>query len=153
LLRGDGQGGFQAVPGQKSGLLIYGEQRGAAVSDFDADGRPDLVVSQNGNETRLFRNAGARPGLRVRLEGPDANPTGVGARLRLRFGERAGPVRAITAGTGYWSQDSPVPVLATPQEPTALWVRWPGGGETVSDIPPGSREISIRPDGVLKRIR
>src|SRR6185503_10778294 len=39
LLRGDGKGGFVAVPGQTSGIKVDGEQRGAAVADFDRDGR------------------------------------------------------------------------------------------------------------------
>jgi enediyne biosynthesis protein E4 len=55
-LTGDGQGGLRAVPGQKSGVMVYGEQRGAAVADFDGDGRVDLVVTQNAAETRLFKN-------------------------------------------------------------------------------------------------
>ena len=33
LLRGDGKGGFTAVPGQVSGITVYGEQRGAAACD------------------------------------------------------------------------------------------------------------------------
>ncbi|MGH2626393.1 MAG: FG-GAP repeat domain-containing protein, partial [Anaerolineales bacterium] len=75
LLRGDGAGGLESVPGQRSGLLVYGEQRGAAYADFDGDGRLDLAVGQNGAATRLFRNAGARPGLRVRLVGTPSNPS------------------------------------------------------------------------------
>jgi hypothetical protein len=59
-LRGDGKGGFTVVPGQESGVVIYGEQRGAATGDLDSDGRPDLIVTQNGSTTRLFRNSGAR---------------------------------------------------------------------------------------------
>ena len=69
-LRGDGHGGLQPVPGQESGIKVYGEQRGAALCDYDHDGRVDLVVTQNGNQTRLFHNVGAKPGLRVRLAGP-----------------------------------------------------------------------------------
>src|SRR5262249_44751983 len=34
-LRNDEQGGFTALPGQESGVMVYGEQRGAAVCDFD----------------------------------------------------------------------------------------------------------------------
>ncbi len=59
-LRGDGKGAFVAVPGQESGVVVYGEQRGAAAGDLDGDGRPDLVVTQNGSTTRLFRNIGVR---------------------------------------------------------------------------------------------
>ena len=47
LLRGDGKGNLSPVPGQVSGLKIYGEQRGCAVADFDHGGRVDLVVTQN----------------------------------------------------------------------------------------------------------
>ena len=85
-LKGDGHGGLSPVPGQTSGILVYGEQRGAAVADFDGDGRVDLVVSQNGAETRLFRNKGAKPGLRVRLKGPPGNPCGIGAQMRVKTG-------------------------------------------------------------------
>ena len=49
------------MPGQESGVVVYGEQRGAAAGDLDGDGRPDLVVTQNGSTTRLFRNIGVRP--------------------------------------------------------------------------------------------
>jgi len=56
LLRGDGRGNFRAVPGQESGLLIYGEQRACAAADFDHDGAIDLVVTQNSGPTKLFRN-------------------------------------------------------------------------------------------------
>src|SRR5262249_19179380 len=48
LLKADGSGGFQVVPGQESGIKVYGQQRGAAAGDFDADGRLDLVLTQNG---------------------------------------------------------------------------------------------------------
>jgi hypothetical protein len=56
LLQGDGKGGFRAVPGEESGLLIYGEQRGCAVADIDHDGALDLVVTQNSGPTKLYRN-------------------------------------------------------------------------------------------------
>jgi hypothetical protein len=111
------------VPGQESGSK-FGEQRGAAVADFDKDGRVDLAVTQNGAATKLFRNRTAKPGLRVRLNGPPGNPDGVGAQIRIFFGERAGPIREIHAGSGYWSQDSAMQVMATPL-PKAIWIRGP----------------------------
>jgi hypothetical protein len=143
LMRGDGTGRLTPVPGQQSGLSVYGEQRGAAACDFDEDGRIDLVVTQNGAQTRLFQNANGKPGLRVRLKGPDSNPTGVGATIRLQFGKHMGPAREVRAGSGYLSQDSAVQVLGASEEPTSLVVRWPGGRTNLVAIPPGAREVTV----------
>jgi hypothetical protein len=152
-LRGDGRGGFAAVAGQVSGLLIYGEQRGAALSDFDADGRVDLVVAQNAAATRLFQNKMAKPGLRIRLKGPAGNPSGVGAVLRVVSGDRAGPAREIHAGAGYWSQDSAVQVLGAATAPTAVWVRWPGGQTNQFALPAGVREVVLDRSGKVNVVK
>jgi hypothetical protein len=148
-LRGDGQGRFRPVPGQESGVNVYGEQRGCALGDYDHDGRVDLAVTQNGNATKLYHNLKAKPGLRVRLLGPRGNPAAVGAVIRLSFGDRFGPAREIHAGSGYWSQDSPVQVMATPQPPTSIWVRWPGGKEVTAPIPRQAREVRLDATGRL----
>jgi hypothetical protein len=152
-LRGNGQGRLKAVPGQESGVKVYGEQRGCALADYDHDGRVDLVVTQNGNATKLYHNIGAKPGLRVRLGGPAGNPTGVGAAIRLGNGRRLGPTREIHAGSGYWSQDGAAQVMVLADEPTQVWVRWPGGKITTADIPKGAKEIEVGLDGGVRALR
>jgi len=122
---------------------VYGDQRGAAYSDFDRDGRLDLVVSQNGEATRLFRNQGAKPGLRVRLTGPPSNPDGIGAQVRVVYGSAMGPVREVQSGSGYWSENGAIQVFGTSGTPTEVWVRWPGGTETRVPIPAGTREVTV----------
>ncbi|MBU6401098.1 MAG: VCBS repeat-containing protein, partial [Verrucomicrobia bacterium] len=152
-LKGDGQGGLQPVPAERSGIAVYGEQRGCAVSDFDGDGRLDLVISQNGDQTKVYHNVGARPGLRVRLEGPPGNPQGVGAALRLVWNQRRGPLREVQAGSGYWSQNSAVQLLGASTPPTGIWIRWPGGRVISAPIPAGAREIAVNPQGQVRRLR
>jgi hypothetical protein len=144
LLLGDGGGGFRPLSGHESGIMVYGDQRGAAYADADGDGRLDLVVSQNGTTTRFFRNRGATPGLRVRLTGDPANPTGVGAQVRLVYGSRMGPVREVQAGTGYWSQNGSIQVFGMAETPTEVWVRWPGGVESRVPVAAGAREVVVR---------
>ncbi len=151
-LRGDGTGTFQPVPGTVSGILVYGDQRGAALADYNADGRVDLVVSQNGADTKLYRNDCGRPGLRARLVGPPGNRDGVGAGLRLIYANGRGPLREIKGGSGYWSQDGAVQVLGMQGEPVAIWVRWPWGPEVEWPLSPGAREVEIRA-GALGRGR
>ena len=153
VLRGDGHGGFATVPGQVSGIRIYGEQRGCALADYDGDGRLDLVVTQNNDDTKLFRNTGAQPGLRVRLSGPPGNPEGIGAVMRLDFDGRLGPAREVQAGSGFWSQNSSVQVLATPEAPKAIEVRWPGGKKVRCDLPAGAREVQVGIDGALQVVK
>ena len=147
LLLGSGTGGFRAMSGDDSGLKIYGEQRGSAVADFDGDGRLDLAVGQNNGETKLLRNAKARPGLRVRLVGVDGNPDATGAALRPMVGGVKGPAHELHAGSGWWSCDSPVTIV--PATASEVEVRWPGGTVTTAKVPAGAREISINPKGAV----
>lgn len=55
FLKGHGNGGFSALSPTESGIQIFGEQRGCAAADFDADGRLDLIVTQNNGATKLFQ--------------------------------------------------------------------------------------------------
>ncbi|MFN0066386.1 MAG: VCBS repeat-containing protein [Limisphaerales bacterium] len=137
LLLGDGRGGFRPVPSGESGVAVFGEARAAAVADFDRDARADVLVTQGGAAARLFRNAVARPGVRVRLAGPPGNPDGVGTRLRVvtRAGG-FGPAREVqVAGT--------VTVLARPDDATEIEVRWPGGVVRRAAVPAAGEEARV----------
>jgi enediyne biosynthesis protein E4 len=153
-LRGDGHGGFEAVPGQRSGVKVYGEQRGAALSDYDGDGRVDLVVSQNAGQTKLYHNEGGKPGLRVRLAGSGSNGSGLGGVVRVKAGGHWGAAREVHGGSGYWSQDSAVMVLGTGGEAAQeVSVRWPGGKVTSGAVPSGAREIRVSQDGRVEKLK
>ncbi len=141
LLRGDGQGGFAPVDGAESGVAIYGEQRGAAAADFNGDGRMDLVVTQNGTETRLFRNDTARPGLRVRLVGPAGNPDGIGAVVRPVRSDKAGAASIVGVGS-YGSPAGTTLLTGSPVE--RVQVQWPDGNQSTAAVGAGATVVTIR---------
>lgn len=138
-----------SVPGQESGIKVYGEGRGCALGDFDGDGRLDWAVAQNGNELKLFQNKGARPGLRVRLKGPELNPRGIGAQIKIKCAGQWSSVHELHSGSGYWSQDSLVAVMPLPALAEVIWVRWPGGKITEMNVPAGAKGIVASVSGEL----
>jgi len=148
-LLGNGRGEFRPLDSRESGISIFGEQRGAAVCDFDGDGRPDLAVGQNSAATKLYRNETGRPGLRVRLVGSVGNTQAIGAIIRLGNEKRLGPGREIHAGGGFWSQDSVVQVMSVSPTDDKIVIIWPGGKKTISNLPMGAREIAVNPDGKI----
>jgi hypothetical protein len=147
LLKGDGHGEFKAVAALESGLVIHGEQRGATFADYDEDGRVDLAVTQNGAQTRLFRNEQASPGIRVRLKGPPGNPSGIGAQLRMKTGSNYGPALEIQSGSGYLSQNSSIAILPPMKSPSTIEVRWPGGTITRTTVIAGLKLVEISFEG------
>ncbi len=130
-LRGDGNGTFTSVPVAASGLFAPVEARGVAVADYDSDGWPDLAVAVNDGPAMLFHNRGVagRHGLRVRLEGPAANPTAVGGIVTVVRAGGATATREIHAGSGYLSQDDTTLLfgLGDDSDPVTVRVRWPDG--------------------------
>ena len=144
LLLGNGAGQLSPLPPVNSGIRIYGAQRGAAAADFDQDGRTDLVVTQNAGPVKHYKNVGAAVGLTIQLVGPPGNPNAIGASVRIEYADSTrGPVRFISAGDGYWSQQSLTPVLGISGPATHVWVRWPGGEESMTPIPPGAHLVRV----------
>lgn len=143
LLKGDGTGRFVPVSGSDSGIKIYGQQRGAAFSDFNKDGKVDLAVTQRDSTTKLYMNRVNRPGIRVELQGPGKNQAGIGTTLRVVYDDGTkGPLREVQAGTGHYSMNSLVAVLGTNpnKEAIKLEVRWFDG--EIANIPIDSHRLN-----------
>ena len=151
LLLGDGVGGFRPVDAMESGIRIHGEQRGAGAADFDHDGRVDLVVAQNAGPTRLYRNTGAAPGLRVRVQLASAGRDAIGALVRPVYATGVlGPAQELQAGGGYWSQQSGTLVFGRRDLISSLWIRWPGGATSTIKVPGGTAEIVVDEHGQVR---
>ena len=128
ILMGDGAGNFTPLTGTESGIKIYGEQRGAAFSDFNRDGKTDIVVSQNNGESKLYLNQTEKQGITVKLKGTETNTDAIGSSLRLVYPDGSkGPKRWVLTASGYWSQNSKSQVLGYHDWPNQIEVMWPGG--------------------------
>jgi hypothetical protein len=149
LLRGRGNGDFEPWDAKLSGIEVYGEGRGSACADFDEDGRMDLVVTQNGAQTRLFRNSTAKPATTVRLFAGANNPQGLGARLRVRAQDGSlGPALELHGGGGFGCQDAPIALLHSPDTNASIEVLWPGGRTSRHPFPIGHRSLTLKiPEG------
>ena len=147
MLLGDGKGGLRTMSGEESGIKIYGEQRGCAISDYDGDGRVDLLVGQSNERAALLHNRKARPGLRVNLEGGIGNPQCVGATIRAKTSSGLGRTQVVTAGSGYWSQNSATLIVTDKNPIIAIQVRWPSGDVEDFPVPVGSTRLKVSPSG------
>ncbi|GAA5522595.1 FG-GAP-like repeat-containing protein [Aliifodinibius salicampi] len=146
-LKGDGNGGFSAVSGSKSGIKIYGEQRGAAFSDFNKDGKVDLAVSQNGYDTKLYENKTESRGYRITLVGPSRNRNAIGSGIQLIYKDKnsKGPLREVQAGVGYWSQNSFTQIIGADNEAKVEKIRviWFDGKTEELEVVEGQKDYIL----------
>ena len=136
ILIGAGNGEFNSLGIAESGFVIPGEGRAAAVMDFNHDGLMDIIVSQNGNLPRLFKNQNKRRGLRVTLKSTEGNINGVGASMRLLYKDEPthiGAKHIVRMGSGYLSQNTTTQIIGDSETAVGLIVTWPNGNEEGSD--------------------
>jgi len=121
-----------------SGLDFASNSRGFAVTDFDGDGYPDLVLkSRLAPQLRAMQNqcAGGRPAIALRLRGTKSNRDAIGARVTVN-----GFTQEISAGSGFLSQHSKRLHFGLNGKSAAeVRIVWPSGlVQTPRGLAPGS---------------
>ena len=120
-----------------------GAHRGAAVADFDGDGRLDVVVSALAEPATLLRNVSEPVGnwIALHLVGTVSNRDGLGARARV--GNRT---RWMKSSVGYASSSlRPVHFgIGDSTGPLTVEIDWPSGRRQTVDSVPINQPTVIR---------
>jgi len=147
FLRGDGRGGFTAVPARESGLLVAGDGKGLAVCDIDGDGWPDLIATRNNSSVLAFHN---QPGhsanmFSVVLQGSAQNAHAIGARVEVVMTDGKIQVAEVGAGSGYLSQSTSACFFGFSEQntPREIRVAWPGGSRSTQKWREGDKVVYI----------
>jgi len=134
LLLGNGDGNFDPVWPNKSGLVVAGDAKALTTTDFDGDGRADFLITRNDDTLLAYRNEHAAPAgdtrsLSVRLVGSANNPTAIGAKIYVFRADGSRQSAEIYAGSGYLSQSAPIAFFASSKANPVVEtiVRWPNG--------------------------
>jgi hypothetical protein len=138
LLLGQPDGTFHEAADQ-AGIVTFDKGRGAALVDFNLDGRLDLVLAKYGAPVQVWRNdaslcAGpceqAAHWLAIQATQPGPNVDAIGGEIAVRVGDAIAR-RELTIGGGHGSgQLGWTHVGLGPSDTAEVQVRWPDGSIT-----------------------
>ncbi len=130
LFLSNNDGTFEEV-GKKLGGVFAQPMvaRGAAYGDYDRDGDPDILLTENSGETHLWQNNFQHPNfLRVRLAGKLSNRDGVSSRIVAVVGKHR-MERRVRTGSSYLSSAEKTVTfgLGSATRVDSLMIYWPSG--------------------------
>lgn len=139
FLKGLGDGSFEALKPDVSGILIPGNGRALVADDFNGDNSPDLFLTRHNGASQLLANHSAtKDWLVLELIGQNGNPDGIGAGIELHFSDGSRSYHEIGLGGAWLSQSAPriyIAQSASKQLETAA-IRWPDGKNSRHSSPP-----------------
>jgi hypothetical protein len=129
LFMSNGDGTF-TEQAETMGINHSEQGRGAVCTDFDNDGRIDILIANSGLSPSIFHNRqqSANHWLQVDLQGAATNPDAIGARVVITSLSGT-QTQEVVLGTGYLAQ-APQTLhfgLGSDTLVSAIEVRWPDG--------------------------
>ncbi|SEW18433.1 Repeat domain-containing protein [Cognatiyoonia koreensis] len=115
-----------------AGIATTDRSRGAALADFDLDGRLDLIVVNRRAPVELYRNETPATGnwLRISLRQDDGNSFAIGARVFVTTEDRT-QYRSLRVGGGHaGGQAQPLHIGLGRAREADVTVLWPDGSES-----------------------
>jgi hypothetical protein len=128
LFRNNGDGTFTDVA-YVNGADRDEDGRGLSIFDYDADGQLDILLRNYRQPAELLHNTGGTGHwIELKLVGTKSNRDAVGAKIRVRSGDRW-QTRVVTAGSAYLSAQSLMQHfgLGTADRVDELAIHWPSG--------------------------
>lgn len=148
LLHGQGDGEFEPIWPDQSGLIAPGDAKSLTVTDLNGDGWPDFVVGNNNGPLQTFVHQGDSHNrlLQIRLQGPNGNPTAIGSRVTVQIQGGVPQTAEIYAGSGYLSQSSNALYFGVGRSARSgkISVRWPNGFITTQIVTTNEQSITIK---------
>ncbi|WP_025056162.1 CRTAC1 family protein [Sulfitobacter noctilucicola] len=132
-------GGRFVEVSQAAGVATLSRSRGAALADFDLDGRLDLVVMNRRAPMELYQNVTEGTGnwLRIALSQEGGNRNAIGARVSVSTGARVQSAQKLVGGGHAGGQALPLHFGLGEATDAAVRVEWPDGTTTQTTVSAG----------------
>lgn len=132
---------------QSAGLAALERSRGAALADFDQDGRLDVIVSNRRAPLMLYRNVTEGTGhwLRVDLRQAGGNRDAIGAQIKVVSESGVQTLQRVIGGGHAGGQLLPLHIGLGHGATARITVTWPDGTQSEHGAKAGQTLLIVKP--------
>ncbi len=140
LFRNLGNGTFEELTTEAGPAINTAHtSRGCAFGDFDNDGDLDILIVNLNEPPSLLRNdlqMNHHHWLKVKLVGTKSNRSAIGARVKVRYGDKLQTQAVLSQSSFYSANDPRLHFGLGPETRVSMEVIWPNGvTEKFSNVP------------------